>query len=353
MHFLNNKRIADLDPLGADVLMTKVPEFNAHGDLKNLASLLRTLCKRVDLKSRTHNDVLAIVRDIGIVAGSIRRHGECPVGLVPELEPALVKSGELTDLPPRDTLMHYTIWNPKGSRTRTYTNHDQEPNLIESMRISLPAISSATRKLVRLQSLNLQSPRTAQIAASIADDLKVFIAGLNHSKNNVAPDVFITEFRPFFEPFMVGHSALRGPGAVTMPLHIFDFILWGSSEPNEAYQQFTSDYIPYNLSEFRHYYLESRNNPTFLDRLESESDNLLGPEIQPLLSAVATWFKRLLGFRSAHLKYATKAYHGSTTHSFKNGSGGHTTGDIELIARLTDKHATRFNSLIGKDRLSC
>ncbi len=349
----NDKRIADLDPLGADVLMTMVPQFNANADLNSLVELLGTLCKRANLNSRTHNEILAIVRDMGIVAGSIRRHGQNPVSLVPELEFALLKSAELTDLPARDTLMHYTIWNPNGPRLRTYTNHEQEPSLIESMRISLPAISNASRKLFQMQTLPLRNPPTTRIADSIGNDLKEFISGLNYSKNNVKPDVFINHFRPFFEPFTVGDCTLRGPGAVTMPLHIFDFILWGSSESSEKYQQFTVDYIPYNLSEFRHYYLETRNTPSFLDRLESECDDSTRTDMQPLLRAVETWFKRLRGFRGAHLKYATKAYHGPTKHNFKSGSGGHTTSDIEAIAHLTEKHAARLNSLITKKDLPC
>jgi hypothetical protein len=75
--------------------------------------------------------------------------------------------------------------------------------------------------------------------------------------------------------------------------------------------------------------------------------------MQPLLGAVETWFKRLRGFRGAHLKYATKAYHGPTNHNFKSGSGGHTTSDIEAIAHLTEKHAARLNSLITRKDSLC
>lgn len=347
---VNDKRIAELDPLRADLLMHEVPQLNAARDLESLVALLDTLCERAAVESRSHDEVLAIVRDLGIVAGSIRRLGHSPTALVPELERVLVKAAELTDLPARDTLMHYTVWNPPGSRQRTYTSHAQEPSLIESMRISVPAISAATRSLYQMRSMNLRSRRALQLARSIAQRLKVFLSGLNYSKNHVSPDVFITDFRPYFEPFAVGGCELRGPGAVTMPLHIFDFLLWGSSEWCEDYQFFTSDYIPYNTSEFRHYYLHARNTPSLLDRLEEESHSGAdAQDLRPLITTVEVWFRRLRGFRGAHLKYATKAYHGGTPHGFRSGSGGHTTFDIGVIATLTEKHAARLETLIAKE----
>lgn len=348
---VNNRHVAELDPLRADVLMHDVPRLNAAGDLERLGALLAILCERAEVESRSHDELLAIVRDLGIVAGSIRRHGHSPTELVPELERVLLKAAELTDLPARDTLMHYTVWNPPGPRQRTYTGHAQEPSLIESMRISVPAISAAARGLYRIRGMSLRNRKALQLARSIAQRLKVFLSGLNYSKNHVSPEVFITDFRPYFEPFEVGGCELRGPGAVAMPLHIFDFLLWGSSEPCEEYQLFTADYIPYNLSEFRHYYLHARNTPSLLDRLEEESSRSAedAQEFLPLISAVEVWFRRLRGFRGAHLKYATKAYHGGTAHSFKSGSGGHTTFDISVIARLTEKHAARVESLLAKE----
>jgi monodechloroaminopyrrolnitrin synthase len=347
---VNDKRVAKLDPLRADLLMYEVPRLNAVGDLERLVELLVTLCERAAVESRSHDEVLAIVRDLGIVAGSIRRHGHNPTTLVPELERVLLKAAELTDMPARDTLMHYTVWNPTGPRQRTYTGHTQEPSLIESMRISLPAISVATRSLYHMKGMNLRSQKALQLARSIAEHLKDFLSGLNYSKNHVSPEVFITDFRPYFEPFTVGGHELRGPGAVTMPLHIFDFLLWGSSEACEEYQLFTSDYIPYNMSEFRHHYLQTRNTPSLLDRLEEESRAAThAKDLRPVISAVEVWFRRLRGFRGAHLKYATKAYHGGTAHSFKSGSGGHTTFDIGVIARLTEKHAARLEPLLAKE----
>ncbi len=345
--YLDDAHVAALDPLDADSMLRHVPHLNANADVAGLASVLRTLCERARLEFRSYSEVLAIVRDIGLVAGSINRHGVAPKSCLPELEPLLLRAGALTDLPPRDTLMHYTIWNPAGNRVRTYTNHEQEPHLIESIRRSFPAIRDATRRLFALHDASLVDAQTVRRAFVIADNLKSFLAGLNYAKHHVTPETFISSFRPYFEPFSLGESTVRGPGAVTMPLHIFDFILWGSSERDGRYQSFTSDYVPYNTPEFREYYLRARNTPSFVDRLESAARDVAHPRVnRRLLLATKIWFKRIHGFRGAHYRYAIDAYHGKVAHGFTTGSGGHTTSDLRLIARLTEEPSERVDKLL-------
>jgi monodechloroaminopyrrolnitrin synthase PrnB-like protein len=149
----------------------------------------------------------------------------------------------------------------------------------------------------------------------------------------------------------VGQTEYRGPGAVTMPLHVFDYLLWGSSEADPRYQQFTADYLPYNLPEFRIYMSRARNTPSFLDRLESELSTAASSVFFPgLLSAIGLWMKRVRGFRNAHRKYANRAYHGHTPHSFATGSGGHTTSDLQWLSELTDKHTIRFEAIRERAR---
>src|ERR1700722_8670401 len=118
---LDDERVSFIDPLSADVIMEKVPSWNKAGDISELVSALQAMCRIVSLESRNYYELLAIVRDLGILAGSLRRHGQEPLALVPELEPIFLRAGVLTDLIPRDTLMHYTVWNPSGLRLRRYT----------------------------------------------------------------------------------------------------------------------------------------------------------------------------------------------------------------------------------------
>jgi hypothetical protein len=254
--------------------MHQVPGWNKTGNIRELVGALERMCGRVGLDTRNYYELLAITRDIGILAGSIRRHGEQPNGLVPQLDGTLLQLGVLTDLIPRDTLMHYTVWNPVGPRLRRYTDNCQELALIESISRALPAIRRGTRLIFATLDLDLSDPAVPQHLSLVAHCLKEFLAGLHIAVKQVAPAVFIQHFRPFFESYRVGPNEYRGPGAVTMPLHILDFLLWGSSEPDHRYQQFTADYIPYNTGEFRSMYLRARNRPSLLSRLISGVERL-------------------------------------------------------------------------------
>lgn len=339
----DDERVATMDPLEVDELMSTIPALNAARDVAKITSYLSIMCKNADLHRRTYYEILAIVRDIGLLAGSLRRHGQEPGALVPDLESVFLEAGSLTDLVPRDTLMHYTTWNPLGERSRRYTGHAQEPHLIQSIKMSFPAIRDATRHLFEMRDFPLQEKRTLHIVYQISFCLRRFLVGLHHAIRNVQAEVFIQEFRPFFEPFSIGSRQFRGPGAVTMPLHIFDFLLWGTSELDDRYQQFTLDYLPYNTAEIRQYYLRSRRTPSLLDRIEEGISTVheLG-HWQELLSPLAVCMKRVRGFREAHLRYAIHAYHGSAHHDFRSGSGGHTTGDLQWLSELTRKHESRL-----------
>jgi monodechloroaminopyrrolnitrin synthase len=342
----DDEQVAALDPLASDILMSKVPEWNEVANIGEMVCALQVMCKKALLETRSYYELLAIVRDLGILAGSLRRHGQEPIVLVPELEAIFLRAGSLTDLIPRDTLMHYTVWNPSEGRLRLYTKNAQEPDLIASIKQSFPAIREATRHLFELRDYPLHQQRTLRLTYQIAHSLRDFILGLHHAMRHVEPAIFIKEFRPFFEPFRVGFEQFRGPGAVTMPLHVFDFLLWGTSEQDPRYIQFTADYVPYNTGEFRQYFLRARNTPSLLDRLEADL-NRTKPTLgsQALLSPVIVCMKRVRAFRNAHLKYAIMAYHGATQHDFKSGSGGHTTADLDWLSNLTTKHALRLETL--------
>ncbi len=348
MHWGNKEDnyIASLDPLGVDDLIREVPVSNENNDVNNLIRILCTFCERASIEQRDYFETAAIIRDIGIVIGSIRKHDIEPVESAEKLGYILTKAGEQNDLPPRDTLMHYTIWNPTEERIRTYTLHPQEPCLIGSMRISIPQIRQAVRDLFELWHTDLNSPKALELASEIDRALKEFLKGLSHSKKKVQPEIFIRHFRPFFEPITLNNETLRGPGAVTMPMHIFDFILWGCSEGDARYQEFTKNYIPYNLSEFRNYYLRMVNGKSLLDKVEELVCSTKKREkLTPLLSAINDWFKKLEGFR--HTKYAVDSYQGKEVHNFRTGSGGHTISDLELIAGLTFKHSQRVKNIMG------
>lgn len=113
--------IRELDPLKADELMSQLPLLNLQRDTEGLTQMLQKLLPSASqARSLGFEEACAAMRDLGLVMGSLKRHGVEPVARVPGLEEVLPLLATLTSLPPRDTLLHYTIWNPAGSRERRY-----------------------------------------------------------------------------------------------------------------------------------------------------------------------------------------------------------------------------------------
>ncbi|MFP3335605.1 DUF1864 family protein, partial [Pseudomonas sp. SIMBA_064] len=72
-------------------------------------------------------EAAAAMRDIGFFLGSLKRHGHEPADAVPGLEPVLLDLARATDLPPRETLLHVTVWNPAAADAqRSYTGLPDE-----------------------------------------------------------------------------------------------------------------------------------------------------------------------------------------------------------------------------------
>ncbi len=111
--------ISSLDPLGADPQLEKLPDMNISKDINNIIYTIQTLVPNLDqIKQYSFHEALAIVRDLGILAGSLKKHRIEPIEAVPWLELVFVNFGEMTDMIPRDTLMHYCLWNPDGERKK-------------------------------------------------------------------------------------------------------------------------------------------------------------------------------------------------------------------------------------------
>ncbi|MBO0881383.1 MAG: DUF1864 family protein, partial [Mycobacterium sp.] len=132
--------VAALDPLDADEVCAHLPAMNRRGEVSALATALRQIMPTaIQVAGFNALECLAAMRDIGMLLGSIKRHGVQPVAAVPEIEEVLLDLAMRTDLVPRDTLHHYTCWNPGGgTRRRMYTGDPQETHLIDAVRTAMP-----------------------------------------------------------------------------------------------------------------------------------------------------------------------------------------------------------------------
>ena len=143
----NSESIPALDPLNFDEKLPVLHELNRKANTNEIIQLLyRSLPVPDTLDRYSYEESIAAMRDLGIFIGILKKHGIEPVAVIPELEYVLLVLMVKTDLPPRDTLLHYTVWNPDGDRMRTYTGLRDERSLIESVKIAMPQLMEAQRK---------------------------------------------------------------------------------------------------------------------------------------------------------------------------------------------------------------
>lgn len=363
-----HRSIAGRDPLLAVDLMRQVPRFNAREDVDGLVALLKKVLDperlglgetvKVVTQGGSENgdvaasgpvvspdwdfeDFAAAMRDVGLIMGSLRRHGVEPVAAWPALEPWLVEVGARTDLPPRDTLLHYTMWNPSRA-LRTYTDLTEEARLIEAVRMAYPALESALGQLVGLFSTPLESPDFEAATGRIVEELSRVRDAAVYTYRFVDRRVFVESIRPYFEPIHVDGRDILGPGAVAMPLFVFDHVLWSASVDEPSYVRFKEDYLPITLPHIRRIYDRFGEEGCLIDRLEPVLGSAvwarsLSPQLRRNLQGLDRIFVLLQRFRAVHLRMARQAYREPNVHQrvFSKGSGGYAPEMLEDIERLT------------------
>ena len=354
--------VAAADPLGFATRLKEVPRLNHKADVQGLVELLRRIHAEsgdglADNDAWLPNDgrsfaaTAAVVRDVGLLLGSIRRHGEEPLDLLPEIEPWLVWAGRRTDLPPRDTLLHYTVWNPDNA-LRTYTGLPEEVELIRAVKIAFPALEEGISHLVDLFEIPLGSPDFAATGDRAFQCISAVRGAAIHTFQHVDRKVFIRSIRPYFEPIRVAGQDYLGPGAVAMPLFVFDHILWSAPVIDPAYVKFKEDYLPVTLPYLRDLYRRFSDEGCLLERLVAVlgEEDASSPQIQAGLRALDRTFTLIQRFRSVHLRMAEQAYHHHQS-EFVKGSGGYRPDMLGHIYRLAAKAQQLLRSHIHDRRL--
>nr|AAD46366.1 PrnB [Myxococcus fulvus] len=337
--------IATLDPLDALATMRRLPELNQRSDVRGVLELLQGILPRLEIVERWDFPVAAAaMRDIGFFLGSLKRHGHEPVEVVPGLEPILLALARATQLPPRETLLHVTVWNPAADELeRRYTCCRDEVHLLESVRLSMAALESALHLTVELYDVPLDSASFAPMCDEITSHLKKMVDSIVYAYRNISPRTFMQELRPYYEPIRVGGQSYLGPGAVEMPLFVLEHVLWGSRVEHPGYKDFKETYVPYVLPRFRAVYHQFSDQPSVLDRVLEGAG---GPESQTEhhrlgLKALDKVFDVLLRFRAPHVKLAEQAYL-SQQENHSVGSGGYAPGMLEELLALTREARLRL-----------
>ncbi|MFD3998767.1 monodechloroaminopyrrolnitrin synthase PrnB family protein [Streptomyces sp. NPDC058548] len=329
-----------------DAKLPSLWEMNDRADLPALVSLLRTTVPTPEhVADFTTLDCVAAMRDLGMLIGSVKRHGTQPVETVPEVEPVLIGLGARTAMIPRDTVHHYATWNPTGPRERRYTGLSMESSLIASVRASVPQLRLAIEVCRRLRDIEPAEPEFGLATHELADLLTAMNDAIETVRKHVTPEFFALTMRPFFEDIRVAGTDYLGPAAGHVPLSLIDLAVWASDQAHPDYQEFCQKGAIYGMPIWRDLYQEWANGPSLITRLSSALNSAATTPLRPNLSVSLEGFQRalraLVVFRGKHITIARKAY--------RDGLGLYTTGSggagVDMLAEILDLTRERGASI--------
>ncbi|WP_411108406.1 monodechloroaminopyrrolnitrin synthase PrnB family protein [Streptomyces sp. c-19] len=342
LHTTEDIRAAD--PLGADALLAAVPAMNAAADVPALTVALRALLPDLDRAAEWSVDgALAAMRDLGILLGSLKRHGVQPLTAVPEALPVLELLARRTDMVPRDTVHHYTTWNPVGPRRRSYTGHPTEALLQESVRMVLPGLVAALDDCGRIARLEPYDPGFAAALDRVARHVRAMVDSIDLTVARVPPEYFALTLRPYYEDIEIAGRDYLGPAAAQVPLWLVDLTLWQCDRPDPAYDAFLAEAVPYALPAWRAFHARHRGGVSAVSKLSAavswEGADRLPPSLTASAEALGRVLRVLKSFRARHLGIARKAY-GEDVRLYEEGSGGAPGALLRSILDLTRENET-------------
>ncbi|MFG2896476.1 monodechloroaminopyrrolnitrin synthase PrnB family protein [Streptomyces zaomyceticus] len=342
------------DPLGADALLAAVPAMNADADTAALTVALRALVPDPDRAAQwSVGAACAAMRDLGILLGSLKRHGVQPLTAVPEALPVLELLGRRTDMVPRDTVHHYTTWNPPGARRRTYTGHPMEALLQDAVRMVFPGLVAALDDCGRIARLEPYDPGFAAALDRVARRLRTVVDSIDLTVARVSPEYFALTLRPYFEEIEVAGRDYLGPAAAQVPLWPVDLTLWQCDRPDPAYEGFLAESVPYALPAWRAFHSRHRGGVSAVSKLSAavswEGSDRLPPSLTASAEALGRVLRLLKTFRARHLGIARKAY-SDEMRLYEEGSGGAPVALLRSILDLTRENETMVRRAIVRRR---
>ncbi|WP_460867309.1 monodechloroaminopyrrolnitrin synthase PrnB family protein [Rhodococcus aerolatus] len=335
---LDHEAVRAGDPLGLDDRLAALPAVNEARDATVLTAWLGDAARH---PAQDDDPVVAVaaLRDTGMVLAALRRLGTEPLEAVPALEPRLLAWAAASRMVPRDTVVHYTLWNPTDHRARRQTRDPQEVVLVESVRRScrlLPLAAVALDRAVHdgpTTAAGLGWLRTARVA------LDGFAAAFGTVTTGVSPAFFARELRPFFDPVTVAGTVHLGPAAAFVPLFLVTGLLHGTGEAQAGVHD---DAVTHGRPRWR-------TTGTVLEDHEPLTETLLrhrradpgDPGLDASCALVAAGSRAVLQFQGQHLTVARRTYRAELT-SYTHGSGGY---PVEVLARITDDTRTAAHAL--------
>jgi hypothetical protein len=326
--------VAALDPLDADPVFGVLPVWNRAGDAASIRLALADIApSRERVSVMTVPEAIAALRDLGMLASSLMRHGVDFTAVIPGLEPRLIELGAKVDMVPRDTVYHYGVWNPAGPRERSFTGDPAEASLIDAARTAAPAIDATLQQLIATLDEPLSSPTFAEGCRDATDRLAQILCSIGKAKREIPPLFFAQTLRPYFTDLRIGGATYAGASAAPLSVCIVDHLLWSSDCADRAFCDFQLEQIRYNLPRWRRLYASTLGQPSLTTRLLAAAKRGPPPTAEAF-AAVASVLQVLLIFRGRHRYVAMRAYD-ERIRLFEVGSGGHGTNTLEHLFALT------------------
>ncbi|AWL41091.1 DUF1864 domain-containing protein [Streptomyces sp. SM18] len=334
-----NERIGRLDPLRLDDDVRALPKMNEAADVPALVDVLRgALPSEESVAAFTVPECLAAMRDLGMYLGSLKRHGVSAFDAIPEATRSFELLGLRTHMIPRDTVYHYTCWNPVGARERLYSGHPMERHLIDAVRRCVPDLARAVEAGRVLRAEEPGSAAHADAMAALAGHITAADRAMGRVNAHVTPEFFALVLRPYFEDVRIAGRRYMGPAAAHVPLFLLDLLLWASDRGSGQYRGFCHEVALQTLPDWQELYAEWTAGPSVTTRVVAALD---GPSPPPGTGHVLAGaeglrqaLRSLTSFRGKHLVMARRAYH-AEVRLYELGSGGGSVGLLEEILALT------------------
>lgn len=337
-------RVRELDPLGLDEFMIDyLPEINEEGSLDELISRVESFEYDEDLDDLGYEDSLAALRDLGMLASSIRKKGGT-LDEVPQLENDLIQLGDTVDEPPSDTVYAYGMRNPTGDRTRTFTDEDDERLFISGVREGMSELPHSVEALDIAQDMSIHDEEFAKVVNSADISFKNMVSAMGRVYKNITPNFFTDRLRPYFEPREIDDETYLGAGGAQMPVIALDHILWGAEEDDKMYVDYFLENEEYQPPEFRERIREIQEKDTIVGSAEEEWRQGGTDETAfNSLDALDKLFRSQKQFRQVHLVTAKENMGVRSDDAV--GSGGYDTEILEFLMGRTEDARDRINSL--------
>ncbi len=347
-----NEKVRRLDPLGLDEDLRALPEMNEAADVD---AMVRVLCGALPTEGEvagfTVPECLAAMRDLGMYLGSLKRHVVSAFDVVPHAVEPFEQLGRRVDMIPRDTVFHYTCWNPVGERERLYTGHRMERSLVNAVRSCVPHLAHAVEIGHSLQDEDLTGPAFADKMTTLASCITVADKAMSNVMAEVAPEFFAHVLRPYFEDVDIAGRTYLGPAAAHIPLFLVDVLLWASDRGSPGYAEFCDEVAAHGLPHWRERYAEWVKAPSIASRvieaLGGDGPSAGTADVEAGARGLRQALKSLTSFRGKHLVMARRAYH-EDVRLYELGSGGGSIGLLEEILKLTRQNGTMVNAVAGR-----